>query len=574
MRRNLYPLKKPVKQQKFAVCDIEARDWNQFLVIGFYDGSEFYSFETLEEFFDHAFNSSSIDIIYAHFGGIYDFLFLLNHVLGTDTYSLDSLIPRGSGLLSISIRSGARVITFRDSSALLPYSLSKLTKSFKVEHPKKDFDFETLTAVTPKLVEYLRYDCIGLYECLDLYRQNPLVKQVGLKITRSAQALHVFRTYIKKELPACPMGADAVVREAYAGGRTEIFRPFYDSDAPLYTYDVNSLYPSILKDFDMPTGFDKYSYEVDLERIGFGYFTVQVPEDTYIPILWTRESGKFIFPVGTFSGCFPLCEVKRAVEAGAKIIKSRAIAYFHNGGRYFAEYVETLYERRRRSTDEVERIIIKDLLNHLYGRMGLRLTREQLEFDQGQENVKPYLELQVRDKLYRLVKKEVEIKSFSNVAIAAWTTAQARLRLYDTLLKPCEKTIHYTDTDSGYTPQVLEVSDRLGDIKKESESLQACFLLPKTYIAGSKIAFKGFENRKVQHFKIDDFEAALNGDLRLFRVEMEARGLNKFKTGLRVGDLLSKRKATVKSIKAKYDKRIVFRDSRGNWETRPIILGK
>jgi predicted CopG family antitoxin len=269
-----------------------------------------------------------------------------------------------------------------------------------------------------------------------------------------------------------------------------------------------------------------------------------------------------------------LQEVKRAVEAGAKIIKSRAIAYFHNGGRYFSEYVETLYERRRRSSDEVERIIIKDLLNHLYGRMGLRLTREQLEFDCGQENVKPYLELQVKDKLYRLVKKEVEIKSFSNVAIAAWTTAQARLRLYDTLLKPCEKTIHYTDTDSAYTPQVLEVSDRLGDIKKEAESLQACFLLPKTYIAGSKIAFKGFENRKVQHFKIDDFEAALNGDLRLFRVEMEARGLNKFKTGLHVGDLLSKRKASVKSIKSRYDKRIVFRDSRGNWETRPIILGK
>ncbi len=590
MRRKLTPLKKKPKPEPFAVCDIEAHRWNQFTVIGHFNGFDYRDFFTLEDFFEYIFQSGE-GIIYAHFGGIYDFLFLLSFCLGSNDYFLDSFLPRGSGLLSITIGRGDRKIQFRDSSSLLPHSLEKLTKSFGVEHVKGTFDFDAInklptfpSELLPELRTYLEYDCRGLYEVLDKYRQNELVAKVGLKITRSAQALQVFRTYLKDDLPACPMGIDEIVRMAYAGGRTEIFRPLYESETePLNTYDINSLYPSVLKDFDMPWGFDKLSDSTpNLERIGFGFFTIEVPEDNYLPILWTRESGKFIFPVGKFSGWFPLCEVKRAIEENrARIIKSGAVAYFHNGGKYFAEYVETLYEQRRQSNDPVERIIIKDLLNHLYGRMGLRLKREQLEFDNGDIGVKPFRYLTVGEKTYGIVKREIEIKSFSNVAIAAWVTARARLRLYDKILKPCERTIHYTDTDSGYTTQTLQISDGLGQLKlegncwnEETRKYEACFLLPKTYIAGNKIAFKGFPNRKVKHFKIDDFQTALDGDMRLMRIENEARGLNKFKTGLLKGDLLSKQGVTTKAIKSRYDKRIVFRDNSGKWETRPLVLGK
>lgn len=602
MHRALTPLTKPSKNVPFAVCDIEAADWNVLLTIGHYSGErKFREFPTMNEFYKFVFKRQET-VIYAHFGGIYDFLFLLTDLLGSDEFHIRSFLPRGSGLLSLTVSDGRRDIQFRDSSALLPFSLENITKTFKVKHTKSHFDFTKIAGYTRKtipadilreLLTYLEIDCVGLYEVLKAYEDNPLVSQVGLKITRSAQALQVFRTYLKKPLPALSQSQDEFVRRAYAGGRTEIFRPFYRSNTvPLNVYDVNSLYPSVLRDFDMPTGFKKVSRQVDLEQIGFGEFTVEVPEDNYLPVLWTRETGKFIFPVGTFSGVWPLCEVKKAIEVnGAKIIKSGKIMYFNNGGSYFRDYVESLYDLRVRSSDPVTKVVIKDLLNHIYGRMGLNTEREELVFDDGSEGLIPTREITVQGKTYRLAKKPISLNSFSNVAIAGWTTALARIRLYDTILKPCERTIHYTDTDSGYTTSTLPSSSLLGalkwegncwhpaysrlDTKKEIPAeYAACFLLPKGYIAGSKVAIKGFPNRKIKHFQIEDFENALSGDLRLMRIEMEARGLNKFKTGLMKGDLLSKRGLTRKQIKAKYDKRIVFRDKNGNWDTRPLVLGK
>lgn len=601
MRRALTPLKKSPKPRAFAVCDIEAADWRIFVTIGWYSGKGlFKEFSSLHDFFLHLFNEPE-DVIYAHFGGIYDFNFLLEFVLGSDVFNLDGApLARGSGLLSLRVECDGRNLEFRDSSALLPFALETVTKTFKVEHVKGHFDFELLrgqTRATLKpeildtLVRYLRIDCIGLYEVLLAYSRNPHVQKTGVKLTRSSQALAVFRTFLKEPLPACPLAVDAWVRKAYAGGRTEIFRPFYESETvPLNVYDVQSMYPSVMRDFDMPTQFAGFSQKVDLDKIGFGYFEMEVPEDNYVPILWTRESGKFIFPVGRVSGVYPLCEVKAAISLNrAKILKTGKIAYFKNGGRIFEDYVNTLYAERSASKDAAAKILLKDFLNHLYGRTGLRLLREQLEFDDGQAGVKPFREIKVGDKIYGLVKKEVRLRSFSNVAIAAWVTGLARLRLYDRILSPTSGTVHYTDTDSGYTTQVLLISDALGGLKWEGDCLQpgycdlrdrrevpdkyqACFLLPKTYIAGSKIAMKGFPNRKIKHMMIEDFEEGLSGDLRAFKIEMEARGLNKFRTGLMKGDLLSLRTASTKQIKARYSKRQVFRDSRGNWETRPLVL--
>lgn len=44
-------------------------------------------------------------------------------------------------------------------------------------------------------------------------------------------------------------GEDKFIRRAYFGGRTYVFQPYGED---LYYYDVNSLYPYIMKEYPMP----------------------------------------------------------------------------------------------------------------------------------------------------------------------------------------------------------------------------------------------------------------------------------------------------------------------------------
>lgn len=44
---------------------------------------------------------------------------------------------------------------------------------------------------------------------------------------------------------------DSFLRKAYYGGHTDVYRPYGEH---LYYYDVNSLYPFVMKHFQMPGG--------------------------------------------------------------------------------------------------------------------------------------------------------------------------------------------------------------------------------------------------------------------------------------------------------------------------------
>ena len=56
-------------------------------------------------------------------------------------YEIIEIIPRGSSLLMMKVKDNKnRVHVFKDSSALLPFSLKSLTKAFDVEVKKGEWD--------------------------------------------------------------------------------------------------------------------------------------------------------------------------------------------------------------------------------------------------------------------------------------------------------------------------------------------------------------------------------------------------------------------------------------------------
>jgi len=145
---------------KFATIDIETQDWVNFVCGEVYwidSKGEENSFETddmtklMLKCFEIATREDITNFV-AHYGGKFDFLFFIKDLLLSLNAKLENIIPRGASLLcfdatlnpSSKLRTDFKLpqkITFRDSSALLPFGLGNLTKSFNVETLKGEMDF-------------------------------------------------------------------------------------------------------------------------------------------------------------------------------------------------------------------------------------------------------------------------------------------------------------------------------------------------------------------------------------------------------------------------------------------------
>jgi len=670
MHKRKYPSLEPdfclktKKTEYYSVADIEATDWIGFLVIGHYDkySKRFRYFEKLKDYIDFLFEpENSTSITYFHNGGRYDFLFLLKEILSNDDYLVDSFLPRGSSILSfdislraetahydkkkekwvnefggfvgkrsiIRIKKGicyykARTIQFRDSIAILPFSLDSLCQNFHVEHKKMKIDYSKIRKVTPELIKYLEYDCKGLNDVIEKYHEWPLIKKSGTAFTMASQALKVFRTYLKEPIMSLPLSVDDFVRPAYFGGRTEIFKPLFwgDKDNLLSCYDVNSLYPTVMLG-EMPTNFECFTHKYYPNRMGFYNAEVEVPTDMYIPPLGivfnVNNSEKFIFPTGRFKGRWTTIELEYAKSLGVKIIKIGDGAIFNNGGKIFEDYILDLYKIRENSPKEsVDNILAKLLMNSCYGRMGLRRDRESIVFDHGQAGIRILAELPYKSLKNTVVRIGLEEKhldnSFSNVAIAAWVTSLARIHMHKIYMQAPEK-LYYSDTDSAYTTKKYKDDKKLGGLKFEYACDSACFLLPKTYLVSTidnifkaknssgetimenkKVVMKGFSKESINMLEMDDFHDALEGELRLMKVKSApngivtfkkmikekhfsllkvsntGKGIKTFRTAARSGNLLQKNESSDRMIKSIYDKRKIIKTIGGKLDTEPLVI--
>lgn len=621
----------------FGVLDIESYKWIQFRILGFafkVDGQKHYeSFENMGEAIDYMFSDEfPFENIFGHFAGKFDFSFVLKEIFfDRDRFHIGVLIPRGSGLLSFDVSTFTvedkipkgkgeddvldklpngkllirkKTITFRDSSAMLPFSLASLTENFKVEHKKKDIDFETLVVLNDEHREYLEYDCWGLYEVIEKYFNWDLIRQAGPAFTVASQSLRVFRTFLKKEISSLTQDTDAFVRRSYFGGRTEIFKPFFQQNTDtglLKSYDVNSLYPYIMSTLDFPGGLKYQTQFYKENELGFYDVEVEVPP-MYVPPLGTRYEGmdnRLIFPIGRFRGIWSTMELNYAMECGVKILQVFEGRVFHNIGPIFKEYIDYLYDIRKKSgKDSVDNVLCKLLMNSTYGRFGLNLEREQLIFDDGRLGIKPHMDIALnaqQTQIIRLSKQTVNLDtSFTNVAIAAWVTSGARIHMHR-LISQSPHDMYYMDTDSLKTTHVYPRNDAdLGQLKEEYKMKYACFLLPKTYLedtlspifkmfddkgkerkdvkTSKKIVMKGFDKRKIAKFTPEDFTSCLEGDMRRLKA-MNPEKFAPLRSAIKKNEFLYLIQESERQIRTRYNKRrIIKRPWAQVYDTEPLHL--
>ena len=465
---------------KILTSDIEANNWIDFLMIGLYDGKEFLIFYDIKDYLRYVLKLDSC-IIYFHNGSRYDFLFLYDYIL--DKYDVQ-FVNRGTQVIGLKVFTENAVIEFRDSYALLPFSLEKLIESFNIDTKKVEIDFNKKWTKKSRLMkEHLKNDCIALYKVLQKFFERERYRSY----TIASLSLKRFLDFSGCEIWSVNSKYDNYYRgNYYRGGRVEVYKMYGKN---LYYYDINSLYPYVMLE-KMPVNEPIKIKRYKSNKIGF--YKIELLQDTndYISVLSVKNKNGIYYVNGCKHDIFYLtsAELELLLENNVKF-KIIDGYYFEKCEYLFNDYVNYYYDLKLNAKDNIDRTIAKLMLNSLYGKFGQRLIGYEMT-----NKPKKNQDAIIIDESYNILlyEKKLNLK-FNGVYIAAYITALARKRHYELMKSIGFENIFYCDTDSIITNKKLKtdlVNENIGNLKLVDKIKEAVFLLPKTY------CYKNFENKE------------------------------------------------------------------------------
>lgn len=540
--------------------------------------------------------------IYFHNLSRFDGILLLKHLAYHHRiYELKTLM-RNNRVYEISLYSGKRMLfRVRDSLNLLPGSLASLSQNLCPElGVKGNIDHNNLSMTNIEsqkdiLLEYMKQDILLLGGIM-LKAQEIYWKQfqvdIESKITLASLALSIFRLkyYDASHFPIhIPnKNEDSFIRLAYYGGHTDAYKPYGEN---LYYYDVNSLYPFIMKEFPMPGGVPVWHRNLDgmdLDSMfGFIEAYVECPKTINKPFLPYRNKEKtLIFPTGEFVGIYFSEELKYAREIGYTVIPISGYL-FEKKESPFKDFVSSLFESRleaKKANNEAMAYVYKILMNSLYGRFGINPKSTITEI--CDENKRKIL-LRHSDLIFSelLYENKYIIAFHSNtdkgpdywkppqnsaVQLAAAITAYARIYLYPYISR---EDSYYTDTDSVVLglplPDELVSSSALGKFKLEDLILKGYFIAPKSYYYETEeeknvLKFKG---PLKDHVKKENFEILLHDP----ETKIQVKNVHKFKVNFKNLTVGEEERIETLGIQIGNKRKPVF--CSGNWvDSEPIYI--
>ena len=438
-------------------------------------------------------NHSSLNnhTFYAHNGSKYDIIFLLKEVILYDKEIKiipKSVIETNNRFLNISIQIEKSIITFKDSYALLPYSLYSLCISFNTKNSKLDIEIEKLKKLD-KIIEYFDeivtyniYDVISLHDILIKFNEH-IFKIFKLNITKSTTiatlARNILRTekYYTNELFNIPDYVEEFVKKSYFGGRTECFILGHISDN-INCYDINSSYIySGIK--PLPLGKSIRIKENTIEDVinnplykqSFVKVLVKLKNninlDNFIPLHPVKnKDGLILYPIikDWIEMVLYLPELKLGVKVGYEY---KFIEGFYFKSSYSLKKIfNHMYEERiKYDKSNILNFVYKLIGVSLYGCFGynvLNKTNIKISNKNSKDHVKYLKKYKLKNTSiignYELNEVISDIDIDRNYAIASAITSYGRIRLYEIYLDIKSKgfNIFYSDTDSVFTNINLE----------------------------------------------------------------------------------------------------------------------
>lgn len=555
---------------KLLTLDTETRGLKgEVFRVGLFDGETYHATNTFKEM---------LEIIKREYGDTQNHVYVHNLDFDLAKIARD-FMTRDSVDLSQSIQINSSFVTLyssymilHDSFRLLPSALSKLSKDFGLEDDGK-FDltehlkengyavyhedgsynardslgnyFMNVSPDEDVLNYYLELDCRSLHKILTIIMEIahidleelvrcPTTASLAMKVYKSGHADDYEEATSTNYHGAFGRHLESFVRLAYYGGRTEVFTPELTDG---YHYDVNSLYPYVMKSNRYPVGFALYLEDAKeasrkyafwkRRRIGAGIAeaTVIVPKDMHIPPLPYRAytgklSGKLLFPVGTLEGVWTFDELAFAEELGCEVTDIRQATYWRKTAAVFTEFV-SYWEEIKNTSQGAKRVFAKLVQNSLYGKFGMARERASLadisKLDELMANHEPYDVYHNRELDIRFVSFITESKAqYIQPHLAVFVTSHARILLLKGLLAQQESgTVSYCDTDSIAGTSLMPEEDvhdkEYGKWKLEGEVIEGIFLQPKLYAERYKdgevtIRGKGIPRDILNKLSYDDYK--------------------------------------------------------------------
>lgn len=408
-------------------------------------------------------------------------------------------------------------VTFQDSYKLIPLSVDAIAKSFDMDILKLEIDYDSHnnlpvgSPLSKEEEEYIKHDVQIVARAVEYFYSQGLDK-----MTIGSCALNEYKTLIKKRLfntyfPTPKFHQD--VKQSYRGGFTYLNPKFAGKTIKNgIVLDVNSLYPSVMYDSDLPYGtpiFFKGKYEYDpIYRIYTQMFKCQFEiKEGKIPTIQIKHSGMFrMNEYLTSSGdtevtlCLNSVDMKLFFEqynvynieylSGWKFKATRGL---------FTDYIDKWSNNKIQAKKDGNHglyLISKLFLNSLYGKFGTD-TRIKSKI--------PYLG---EDEVIHFRDGIEEERDGVYVAMASFITSYARLKTITAAQKVMDNynsgksniQFVYADTDSLHCsspnfelPEGLDIdSTKLGAWDHESSFVKAKFLRQKCYLEKELISEKKY----------------------------------------------------------------------------------
>jgi len=327
-------------------------------VWGVFDGREYFHFSSTTEFVEWL--SKQNVIAYAHNGGKFDFMFLVQYIKKTKAQVINGRI----------VKMMLGKAELRDSIAIMPTPLKSFGKKKDIDYRKMEADVREENM--PEIIEYLKYDCISLYELVDEYR-----KIAGKRTTIASNAL-AFSRKLGINMGRTNHVFDEKMRPFFFGGRCEVFKPGTHKNIRLL--DIHSAYPYAMSR-DHPCGnIRKY--------LTYSEFDALTREEKERCFLHLQCYAKGCFPYRTKTGLeFPhmygeyyvtgweyIAALDLQLISKVEFIEIISLPDVVN----FSPYVEHWYvykESHPKDTYPIQYEIGKRMMNSLYGKSAQNIAR-------------------------------------------------------------------------------------------------------------------------------------------------------------------------------------------------------
>lgn len=450
----------------------------------------------IETFFDKLFAYPST-IIYFHnlkFDGSFALNYLLENGFTIDDshkhMTISTLITDRLVWYTFTVYYCGCKYVFRDSMKKIVGTIANAAKAFNLPIMKGEIDYKLHRdkgyIPTEEELAYIHNDTEIMSDILEYYYDNGMTS-----ITNATDAMKAYKNIIgehayRNTFPILSKEIDDFIRASYKGGFCFLNPKFANQDlGTVYTYDVKSMYPSVMAYADLPYGVPQHykgEYEwdetmplfiqevyVDCKLKEGRVPSIQSKSFMSIKLNYLRDTkGLTIRLVLTSLDLINLLEDYEIYD-----IEYVQGYKFRSSKKLFADYVNYYYEKKESSTGALKQLY-KIFLNSLYGKFAMMTERAQA-IPTLCEGVNKY------------DRTELEEVDATYTAVASFITASARFKLLSAIRANLGEFV-YCDTDSIHLlkpierrPELYSLGKRLGDFDLEN-GYYAEMGLPISYV--------------------------------------------------------------------------------------------